>query len=170
MSYTEITRLRDLLSRIGCRGNPAEFIPWTLPGFLLYKGPNNIDRKARVMAPRNTDPVDYDSLDVQWEEVGDDNGEIVAFEKGTVMFGTYVQRNEIELPEDKIKDDGKLTATLYVFTAPDSDMRWSAWETYQLSKAMEKVGIGDFVRIECTGERRAKEGSVKLFSVKRRIS
>ena len=125
------------------------------------------------MAPRQTDPDPFDGFDVGWEELGDDNGTLLTFEAGMVEYGTYLHRSTIELPEDK-RENGQETADMLVFEYPEghahAGKRWSCWVTYQLDKAFEKINEGDFVRIECTGERKASQGSVKIFSVRRRIS
>lgn len=108
-----------------------------------------------------------------WEELGEDNGEIVTFTKGQAMIGEYVGLREIELKEEDWKqtglDEWEKTATLYVFQEPGrSHSKWSVWRTYQLEQAMSKVHPGDTVRICCTGERKAKQGEVKIFSVLRK--
>lgn len=126
------------------------------------------------MAKAQESTASYDSLEDTWEEVGDDNGEIIVFERGTVMYGTYLHTTVVELPEDKQKElkDGSIQteANLFVFDAPDGAGRWSAWANFQISRAMEQVKPGDFIRMECKGERKAREGNVKIMSVMKRTS
>lgn len=108
-----------------------------------------------------------------WDEVGTDNGELISFEKGLVMFGVFQGTHNIELPEDKQKtlDDGttQTHADLYVFEYPNKKgQRWSVWKTYQLGEAIGNVAEpeGKLFRIECLGSRKASQGEVKIFSVK----
>ncbi|MDE2106025.1 MAG: hypothetical protein KGL39_52870, partial [Patescibacteria group bacterium] len=61
------------------------------------------------MAPKSSatgafDEASWDSFDHEWEEVGDDNGEIITFEKDTVMFGIFVEKRIIELPPEKVNE------------------------------------------------------------------
>lgn len=103
-----------------------------------------------------------------WDEVGNDNGELITFEKGTVMFGVFQGTHNIELPEDKRKE-GQTHADLLVFEYPNKKgQRWSVWKTYQLNEALENVADpeGKLFRIECLGSRKATQGEVKIFSVK----
>lgn len=114
----------------------------------------------------------WDSFDDDWEEVGNDNGEIVQFKSGDVMFGIFLGGHMIPLPEDK-QTNGQTEAELYIFEYPDrKGERWSVWATYQLREAMENVTEpeGKLFRIECQGTRKASQGEVKIFSVKVRTN
>lgn len=122
------------------------------------------------------DENNWDNFDDDWTEVGSDNGELISFQQGTVMFGVFQELLSVELPEDKQKkDDGTIQthADLYVFEYPnEKGKRWSVWATYQIREAMENVDepAGKLFRIECLGSRKASQGSVKIFSVKVRTT
>lgn len=118
------------------------------------------------------DEENWDNFDDDWEEVGNDNGELIQFSSGDVMFGIYQGCHSVELPEDKQKP-GQTSADLYVFEYPDrKGSRWSVWATYQLREAIENVTDpeGKLFRIECQGTRKASQGEVKIFSVKVRTN
>jgi hypothetical protein len=105
-----------------------------------------------------------------WEEKGHDHGDIVVWKPGEQHEGIYEGRVTIMLPvSEQNPDVGDGTggpADILVFSKPEYGTKWSTWVTYQLREAFEDIAEGMECRIKCTGERKAKVGNVKVFSVK----
>lgn len=107
-------------------------------------------------------PADVDD---GWEEVSDDTGDLVAWTVGEKHQGIFLKTSAVTIPASE--EDPEETVDLYVFENQYGG-RWSTWPTFQLSKAMDKIPLGNEVRIECTGQRKAKVGNMLVFSVKHR--
>lgn len=113
----------------------------------------------------------WDSFDNndQWEEIGNDNGQQITWDNpGEVHFGIFQRKVTVEIPEEKRNESGDAEADLLVFKNPDTGDNWCCWAGYQLREAFENHDVepGTLCRIEYTGKRKAKQGEVKLFSVK----
>lgn len=118
------------------------------------------------MVKPNTDSLqEYE----EWEELGDDNGEVINFEVGTTETGIFLRRVTVPIPEEK-RDPARPdndTADLLVFAYPhNTDTRWSVWVGYQLDRIPWEDG--ETYKVGCVGERKAAQGKVKIWSVKRR--
>jgi hypothetical protein len=125
---------------------------------------NNDD--APDTTPGGTD--DYVVEEV-WEELSDDNGEIIEFKQGTEKQGYFVHLVTLDLPEER-RENGQETADLLVFEESKGDIitRWAAWSNYSLRKI-------DFVQdeyysVKCIGARKAAQGEMKVFSVRHRTT
>lgn len=105
-------------------------------------------------------PVDQGS---EWVEVGSDTGSLITWREGENHKGIYLYSKQVEFEGDTGATE---TASMYVFE--NQHGRWSTWETYQIREAMESVTEGQEVWIACKGERKAKVGNVKIFSIKAR--
>ena len=113
------------------------------------------------------------SDDEGWEEKGHDNGDLIQWKTGEKHQGVFIGRHLISLPvSDQNPDIGDGTggqAEMLVFeNRQHGGARWSTWLTYQLAEAFEDISEGTECRIECLGERKARVGNVKLFSIKTR--
>lgn len=105
----------------------------------------------------------------EWEELADDNGEVITFDAGTTHEGQFIRRATVTLPEDQRtnnKGEYQETADLLVF-GRDDQTKWSVWVGYQLDRVNWQEG--EYYRVACTGTRKAQQGNVKIFSVKRRV-
>lgn len=118
-------------------------------------------------------PFDPAHPEDDWEEVGEDNGELVAWSPGVSMIGTYIFSQSIPLTEEQRSTSAnpdKTEADMLVFEDPANEERWCTWVTYGLQKVIDKGMFveGDLYKITCRTERKSKQGNVLIFSVKRR--
>lgn len=107
-----------------------------------------------------------------WEEKSQDNGDLIAWKAGDTHQGIYLGTQTVILPvsdqNPDVGDGSGGTAEMLVFE--NLTGRWSSWMSYQLREAFEDIEEGTEVRIKCTGERKAKVGNVKIFSVMTRTA
>lgn len=118
-----------------------------------------------MVKPNTTSLEEYE----EWEELGDDNGELIGFEVGTTETGIFLRRVTVEIPEEKrnpMRPD-ETTADMLVFAYPhNTDTRWSTWVGYQLDRIPWEEG--ETYKVSCVSERKTTQGKVKIYSVKKR--
>lgn len=115
------------------------------------------------MTSSKTTPTTPTVSESEWVEVGSDTGQLISWKENENHKGIYLYAKLVEFDGDTGATE---TATMYVFE--NQYGRWSTWETYQIREAMASVTEGQEVWIMCKGERKAKVGNVKIFSIKAR--
>lgn len=86
----------------------------------------------------------------EWERVQAGLGEQWDFDKSGDLIGTWVGAEVVELKEPGL--DGKSEATAYMFALDDGSQVF-LWQSYALTNALEKCGVGDRVKIVYKGQR-----------------
>lgn len=105
--------------------------------------------KAEAVEKDNATPADVPQDD-EWERVQSGLGEQWDFEKQGDLVGTWVGAEIIELKEPGL--DGKTEATAYMFQVEDGSQVF-LWQSYALTNALEKVGVGERLKIAYKGQR-----------------
>ena len=109
------------------------------------------------MASKTKDEVERDNQappvpenNDEWERIAVGLGEQWDFEKDGPLIGVWTGAEVVGLKEAGL--DGKKEATAYLF---DTDTGESVflWQSYALTNALEKVGVGDRLKIVYKGQR-----------------
>lgn len=86
--------------------------------------------------------------------------------EGSTFEGTYLRTDMVDLADEKT---GEVRPTkLYVFTQGEENDKYSLWDSYNLSKAFDKIQPGMLVRItsgktvDIKGGRSVKEYTVQF--------
>lgn len=134
----------------------------------VIRCPHTNYKKGKIRMSKTQNPPTQ-SDDDGWEEKGQDNGDLIAWKAGERHQGVFIGRREVELPVSEQNPEGG-SAEMLIFENRENgaQSRWSTWLTYQLREAFEDIDEGTECRITCTGERKAKIGNVKIFSIKTR--
>lgn len=101
----------------------------------------------RTQAP---DAPDNATADDEWETISTGLGKELELAEGAHWIGFYVEKVEVELPEETAAKMDRKTATAHIFADLIGEQRF-AWASHELDTALVNVERGEKVRVTFLG-------------------